>query len=84
MGLSGGLYGVLTSVTWPKIYGREHLGAISGFAMSFMVAGSAIGPWLFSLMESIWGHYKFTGYMGMILVSIIGIMSLPVVTKSDS
>lgn len=84
MGLSGGIFGVLTTVTWPKLYGREHLGAISGLAMSFMVAGSAVGPWLFSVMENIWGHYKFTGYLGIGMVLIIGIFSLPVVLKSDS
>lgn len=83
-GLAAGIFGVLTSVAWPKLYGREHLGAISGMAMSFMVAGSALGPWMFSFMESIWGHYRYTGYVGMTMVLIIGLTSLPVVLKSDS
>lgn len=84
MGLSGGLFGVITSVTWPKLYGRKHLGAISGLAMSFMVAGSALGPWIFSLMENIWGHYRYTGYVGMVISLILGLVSLPVVLKSRS
>lgn len=84
MGVAGGLMGVITSVTWPKLYGREHLGAISGLAMSFMVAGSALGPWLFSLMEQSWGHYRFAGYMGVFFVILTGLGSLPVLLKSKS
>ncbi|MGL1892830.1 MAG: MFS transporter [Spirochaetaceae bacterium] len=84
MGMASGIFGVVTSVTWPKLYGREHLGAISGLAMSFMVAGSAVGPWMFSLMESIWGHYRYTGVVGMAMVLIIGLTSLPIILKSDS
>lgn len=84
MGLSSGFFGTLTAVTWPKLYGRKHLGAISGFAMSFIVAGSAIGPYIFGLMESIWGHYKYTGTIGLIWVSLIAIISLPIILRSDS
>ncbi len=53
-------------VTWPKLYGRKHIGAISGFAMSMIVAGSAIGPWLFSLSHRFTGSYKSVGIFGMI------------------
>jgi len=84
MGIAGGLMGVITSVTWPKLYGREHLGAISGLAMSFMVAGSAIGPWLFSIIEDSQGDYRIAGYLGLAFVSIIAIGSLPVLIKSKS
>jgi OFA family oxalate/formate antiporter-like MFS transporter len=56
-GISNGLFGILMSVTWPRFYGREHLGAISGFCMTFMVIFSAIGPAIYS------GVLKFTqGY----------------------
>lgn len=84
MGFSSGLFGVITSVVWPKLYGRAHLGAISGLAMSFIVAGSALGPWTFSLIENIWGHYRYTGYVGMAMTLLIGLTSLPVVSKSKS
>jgi len=83
MGLASGIFGVLTTVTWPKLYGREHLGAISGMAMSFMVAGSALGPWIFSFMESIWGHYRYTGWFGMGFALLIALTSLPVLMKSE-
>ncbi len=84
MGLSSGFFGVLTSVAWPKLYGREHLGAISGLAMSFMVAGSALGPWIFSLMEKGWGHYRYTGYLGMGFILVLTFASFPFVLKSKS
>jgi len=65
-GIGGGLFGMLNIVTWPKLYGRKHFGAISGFAMAIVVAASAIGPWTFSLIKkinwnlqsrrSVWNH----------------------------
>lgn len=83
-GIAGGLMGVITSVTWPKLYGREHLGAISGLAMSFIVAGSAIGPWLFSIIEDSRGDYRLAGYGGVVYLMILGLSSLPVLLKSKS
>ena len=47
-GLSNGLFGILMTVTWPRYYGREHLGAISGLCMTLMVIFSAVGPAFFS------------------------------------
>ncbi len=43
-GLSGGFYGPLTTVAIPKLFGRRHLGAISGAMMSVLVIASALGP----------------------------------------
>jgi MFS family permease len=68
-GMGNGLFSLLSSAAWPKLFGREHLGAISGVNMSWIVAGSAVGPYLFSLGDSATGDYR------MILV---GSMILPV------
>ena len=57
-GVSGGLFGTLVSVAWPRFYGREHLGAISGLHMSIMVFASAIGPVLFASARSMTGSYR--------------------------
>jgi len=84
MGMAGGTFGVLNALTWPKLYGREHLGAISGMAMSFIVAGSAVGPWLFSLMERVWGHYRYTGLMGVGVTIMIGLFSLPALFRKPA
>lgn len=48
-GMSWGLFILLAAVTWPRFFGLKHLGAISGYSMSWMVIGSAMGPYLFSL-----------------------------------
>lgn len=57
-GVSGGLFGTLVTVAWPRFFGREHLGAISGLHMSIMVFASAIGPILFAEGKAITGSYR--------------------------
>lgn len=52
LGISGGIFGCLVGVTWPRYFGRKHLGAISGLNMASMVFASAIGPPLFGLSLS--------------------------------
>jgi OFA family oxalate/formate antiporter-like MFS transporter len=56
-GISNGMFGILMSLTWPRYYGRSHLGAISGLCMSFMVVFSAIGPAFFSRSLDFLGSY---------------------------
>lgn len=48
-GVSSGIFSVINTVTWPRFFGTKHLGSISGFAMSWTVIASAIGPFIFSL-----------------------------------
>ena len=60
-GITTGMFGVLSAVTWPRFYGIRHLGAISGFALSWMVAGSAVGPYLFSQIFALTGSYRGAG-----------------------
>ena len=50
-GIAGGLFPVLTTVTWPRFYGRRHLGAISSLHLSMIVFASALGPFLFASSE---------------------------------
>lgn len=56
-GISSGLYSLLAGAAWPKLFGRKHLGAIAGASAAWMVAGSAIGPYLFSLANAWTGHF---------------------------
>ncbi len=78
MGAAGGLFGMLNIVSWPKLFGIKHLGAISGFAMGFIVAGSALGPWFFSLVYHVTGGYRFAGLAAMVTGILITIIILPI------
>ena len=77
-GITSGLFGMLNIVTWPKLYGKKHFGAISGFAMSIVVAGSALGPWLFSLIKKFTNSYNLAGLSGIIITFIFLIFVLKV------
>lgn len=57
-GVAQGCFSPLTSAAVPRLFGRRHLGEISGIQMSTLVVGSAIGPALFALVESTAGTYE--------------------------
>ena len=57
-GLSGGCFASLSTIVWPRFYGRSHLGAISGLFMTIIVITSAVGPFLFNLGERVFGGYR--------------------------
>lgn len=61
-GVAGSAYNTMMSITWPNLFGREHLGAISGLSMSVTVFTSALGPTLFSLSYTRLGSYEWCGY----------------------
>jgi MFS family permease len=67
-GIVGGLFSVLTTVVWPRFYGRQHLGAISGFAMSSIVFFSAMGPLLFSYSFTRLGSYSWAAFLCLFFV----------------
>ncbi|MRT93619.1 nitrate/nitrite transporter [Ancylomarina sp. 16SWW S1-10-2] len=75
-GTMGGLFSVLAAITWPRFFGRKHLGAISGLAMSLMVFGSAMAPLFFSRIFTLTGSYQLAGIIGIVLVIILLLFSL--------
>ena len=75
-GMSGGTFNALTTLVWPRFYGTKHLGAISGFAMGILVAGSALGPIALSLSLSIAGSYGNASLMLAAMVLIIAVMAV--------
>jgi len=62
-GIMNGMFGVLSAVTWPRFFGLKHLGAISGYAMSYTVIGSALGPFMFSLSYRATGAYDIAAFI---------------------
>jgi len=69
-GIATGIYSVLISVAWPRFFGRQYLGEISGFAMSLMVFFSAVGPLIFSSSLSHFGSYSVAAW-GCVAISVI-------------
>lgn len=57
-GVAQGCFSSLTSAAIPRVFGRTHLGAISGVQMSAMVIGSAIGPAFFAASRSLTDSYR--------------------------
>ena len=58
MGLAGGCFPALSGIAFARYFGRRELGAIQGAATAVMVAGSAVGPLLFSLSLEGLGSYR--------------------------
>lgn len=75
-GFMSGLFSVLTSVTWPRYYGRKYLGAISGQATMMIVFGSALGPILFSSSLTYFGDYQMAGWVCLFIFLILTACSL--------
>jgi hypothetical protein len=75
LGMAGnwGAFPVLSNVAYARYFGRQHIGAISGASMAWMVWGSAIGPLFFSL-----GHRYLGGYETAILISLLIYMLLAI------
>lgn len=63
LGIFSGLFAVVNAVTWPRYFGRQHLGAITGKVMSFLVIASAIAPSLFSYCYTVLGAYSNISYL---------------------
>jgi MFS family permease len=76
LGITSGSWGVLNSITWIRLFGKKHLGEITGFAMGWIVAGSAFGPYIFSISENMTGGYGIAVLFCVIFVSLIGLLTI--------
>lgn len=59
MGCSWGMFPILSSVGFPRYFGRAHIGSINGASLAWMVWGSAVGPLAFSVGKDFLGGYRF-------------------------
>lgn len=57
LGLSQGMKGAIQGSVYAYYFGRDHIGAIKGFAITLSVAGTACGPLLFAIGSDLWGGY---------------------------
>jgi MFS family permease len=78
LGVYSGLFAVVNAVTWPRYFGRNYLGAITGKVMSFLVIASALAPSLFSYCFTILGSYSYISYilLPFLVFLLIGSLSL--------
>jgi len=70
-GICGGFFSVLAGVCYPRLFGRKHLGAISGLSMSIVVFSSALGPYLFSTINDLTKSFTSTFYILLFLIVIL-------------
>lgn len=75
-GVAGGCFGGLSSIVYPRFFGRQHLGAISGLFMTVIVMSSAVGPFLFSLVELYLGAYRAGFAFAAIAAGVIAVAAL--------
>lgn len=68
LGVSGGLWGNMQGQVYARYFGRARLGAITGHAMSMIVIGSALGPYLFGLSNAFLGTYA-GAYLAALFIS---------------
>ena len=75
-GMMSGFFAVLNTIAWPRFYGREHLGAITGKIMSFLILASALAPSIFSWCYATFGSYQLLGWLGLAFLVFLVIGSL--------
>ena len=70
-GIQQGVWGCLSVVTWPRFYGRKHLGAISGLFMGVVIFASAIGPAFYGISQQITGSYNTSAWVAVFMNLLI-------------
>ncbi|MDG2019845.1 MAG: MFS transporter [SAR86 cluster bacterium] len=75
-GVGGGLWGVLSNLTFIRFFGPRHLGEISGFSSSLTVFASAIGPAAFSLGYDFFGNYAAPAKICLVFLIILVFVSV--------
>lgn len=75
-GLNGGLARTLSTVLWPKYYGRDNIGAITGVATTFGVIGSGLGPLIYGFGRDMSTSYTPSLLITALMPFTLGIMVL--------
>jgi hypothetical protein len=84
-GVSGGMFAQLQGTAWPNLFGTKHLGEISGYTMAFVVGGSALGPYSFTLNGAGEGS-KALFDRNLILIAaipLVGLLLVPLAIKPE-
>ncbi|MGL6132802.1 MAG: MFS transporter [Prochlorococcaceae cyanobacterium] len=76
LGLMQGINGILQAGIYAYYFGRAHLGSISGFAATLMVAATAVGPLLFAVGFERFGSYAQILTLASLLPLAVGLVAL--------
>lgn len=76
LGVSGGLFSPISTVAFPRFFGRTHLGAIAGLEMMCLVIGSALGPSLLAASKTLLGSYSPALFACLALPALAIVMAL--------
>jgi len=76
VGIASGIPRALSSVVWPALYGRKHLGSIYGFASSLTIIGAALGPIPFGYAYDLTGSYQPVLWTAAIITFLFAAFSL--------
>jgi len=68
-GAWGGIFTAVGNVLYAQLFGRAHLGAISGFAKGFSLLAGAIGPEFMAIVHQWTGSYRLA--LKLLLVSTL-------------
>jgi len=75
-GIAGGGFVSLSGIVFPRFYGREHLGAISGINMSSTVIASGLGPLLYAACNDLANSYRLILIASAYIPAALALLSL--------
>lgn len=75
LGAAGGFFGPLSTLAFPRFFGRKNLGAIAGVEMMCLVIGSALGPSVYALFRELSGSYRPAVLASLILPISVAVLS---------
>jgi sugar phosphate permease len=76
LGAPTALMGTVHNVGWATYFGRAHLGSITGFATTILIAGSAFGPMPLGIFRDMTGSYNTALTLLAVLPLALAILSL--------
>ncbi|MDR2735266.1 MAG: MFS transporter [Puniceicoccales bacterium] len=83
MGCNYGMYTIMLSAPWARLFGRKHLGNIIGFVSLSVSIFNAVSPYLMSLSKSIFSTYLIATRCFMVLAIILFLASIFFTKASD-
>ena len=79
IGVSSAFFGPLSTLAFPRYFGRKHLGSINGVFMSMTTITSALGPVFFSLANDLFGALRYA----FIAAAVFPLILLPLIFKME-